>query len=260
MNIPSITPEYEKEAAEFYTEFLKILNQCQVPFVISGTYAVRFYTGIKRPTKDIDIFCKASDYPKILKKFQDLGYEIEVLDDRWIAKITKGEYFADIIFGFIPNFSSITDSWIENAVQGEILGSKVLITPPEELIVSKMYRQGRNQFDGADVLHIILKCAQNLDWDRLMKLAEPNWEVLFSHLITFRFVYPSERDLIPQNLMKEYLNRIKLQMELPTPIEKVSRGSLLSHTQFQIDYTDWGYKDVNEIYERGSMGKTRSEI
>ena len=32
---------------------------------------------------------------------------------------------------------------------------------------------------------------------------EPHWEVLLTHLLNFRFVYPTERDLVPRWLMEE---------------------------------------------------------
>ena len=48
------------------------------------------FAATRRPTKDIDIFVKAGDYPKILNKFTSLGYKTQVSDERWIAKIFKG--------------------------------------------------------------------------------------------------------------------------------------------------------------------------
>ena len=246
-----VTEEYEKEAEEFYKEFLQVLVECKLPFLVGGTYAVKFYTEIIRPTKDIDVFCKAGDYPKILKVFQDQGYEVQVIDDRWLAKVTKGKYFADIIFGGIPATWPINDEWIENATTGEILGYTVKITPVEELILSKMYRQGRNNYDGADVTHLILKEGKNLDWKRLLNHAEPNWEVLLAQIIMFRFVYPSDRNSIPRWLLEELLGRVSAQLVLPEPEEKVCRGSLLSHTQYQTAYTEWGYKDVSDFFHKG---------
>ena len=43
------------------------LSSLGLPFLLAGTYAVSAYTGITRPTKDLDIFCKAGDYPRILR-------------------------------------------------------------------------------------------------------------------------------------------------------------------------------------------------
>src|ERR671917_1853 len=71
------------EAEVFYAEALRELNALGLPFMLAGTYALSAYTGITRPTKDLDIFCKAGDYPRILSHFKELGYPIEVEDERW---------------------------------------------------------------------------------------------------------------------------------------------------------------------------------
>ena len=52
----------------------------RAPFLLSGTYAVAAYTGISRPTKDLDVFCKAGDFPKVLAYFQAHGYRTDVFD------------------------------------------------------------------------------------------------------------------------------------------------------------------------------------
>lgn len=244
---PIIHPGEGGMGEKFYQELLRLLSKSKLPFIIGGTYALRFYTGIDRPTKDIDIFCKAGDYPRILKKFQDKGYKVEITDDRWLAKIHKDKYFVDLIFGSVPGLWPITDKWIDSAPTGEILGLQVKVTPPEELIVSKAYRMGRNRYDGADVTHIILKCGENLDWKRLLSHMEPYWEILFVHLLLFRFIYPSDRAIIPKWLIKELMQRLKNQLELPSPVEKISRGSLLSHGQFEVDYKKWGYRDFTQF-------------
>src|SRR5439155_9111102 len=91
--------EPKSPAHTFYAEVLKILKDEKFTFMVAGGFAVNAYTGLRRPTKDIDIFCKAGDYPKILNKFTSLGYRTQVLDERWIAKIFKGKSYVDLIFG-----------------------------------------------------------------------------------------------------------------------------------------------------------------
>ncbi len=247
MKKPVIIPGQGGEGENFFTDFLTILTNSKIPFMIGGTYAVKFYTGINRPTKDIDIFCTAGDYPKILKHFSDKGYKVEITDERWLAKIYKGEYFVDIIFGSVPGFWPITESWIERASVGDVLGLQVHITPPEELIVSKAYRMGRENFDGADVTNLIRKCGANLDWKRIVRRMEPYWEILLVHLLLFRFIYPSDRHLIPKWLVNELTTRVQAQLELPVPRERICRGSLLSPDQFEIAYKKWKYNDFTQF-------------
>ena len=56
-------------AEKFYAESLRELARTDIPFLVAGTFAVSAYTGVSRPTKDLDIFCKAGDYPRILGHF-----------------------------------------------------------------------------------------------------------------------------------------------------------------------------------------------
>src|SRR3546814_16656012 len=92
------------DAVEFYSKSLDLLNESGVPFLLSGTYALSCFTGIVRPTKDLDVFCKASDAPRILAFFQARGHVIEVEDERWIGKVWDGPPFFDVIYT-IPNIA-----------------------------------------------------------------------------------------------------------------------------------------------------------
>lgn len=247
MTSHGITPQYEREAEEFYKNILKLLTGHKVRFLIGGTYAVKHYTGIDRPTKDIDIFVKAGDFPKILKLIKDAGYEVSVEDERWLSRVHKGKYFIDIIFGSIPALWPITDSWFDQAPTGEVLGYKVLITPPEELVVSKAFRMKRSEFDGADVTHLILKKGARFDWKNLLSRMDQYWEILLVHILLFRFTYPSEREIVPAWLLRELLARLRAQMAIPTPQDKVSRGSILSWHDYKQAVKDWGFKDLTEF-------------
>ena len=89
----------ESSAHAFYAEVLKILKDSKFTFMVAGGFAVNAYTGLRRPTKDIDIFVKAGDFPKLLNKFTSLGYKTQIQDERWIAKIFKGKFYVDLIFG-----------------------------------------------------------------------------------------------------------------------------------------------------------------
>src|SRR5437660_1481650 len=90
--------EQRKEAYAFYKEALEIINESGSNFMLGGAFAMFKYTGIYRDTKDLDIFCKSGEYPRILKCFAEKGYRTELTDVRWLAKVFKGEYFIDIIF------------------------------------------------------------------------------------------------------------------------------------------------------------------
>ncbi|MER8544606.1 MULTISPECIES: hypothetical protein [unclassified Mesorhizobium] len=248
-SVPSVDPKAaptprNAEAEVFYIEAIRELVTTGIPFLVAGTYAVSAYTGITRLTKDLDIFCKAGDCPRILAHFKRIGYAVVVEDDRWLGKVFKGTHFFDVIFASMNGTMPVDDLWLEHARQGELLGSQVRIIGPTELIWSKSFIQDRRRHDGADVAHTILKAHDQIDWQRLLSYMEVHWEVLLMHLLNFRWIYPTERDRVPAWLLDELLDRLAKQRELPPSRMRICRGRMLSRTDYEIDVKEWGFADV----------------
>jgi hypothetical protein len=65
------------ETREFYVAALKKLDEAKVPYVVGGGYAMAYYSGIARNTKDLDIFIKPSDCKRALKVMERAGYRTE---------------------------------------------------------------------------------------------------------------------------------------------------------------------------------------
>jgi hypothetical protein len=250
MGLPPITPKAapvlnNPRAEAFYCKALNELIALGAPFFIAGTYAVSAYTGISRQTKDLDIFCKAGDFLQILSRFQELGYRIEVEDERWIGKVFDRDAFFDVIFASSNGTMPIGEMWINEARQAEIFGKPIRIIGPTELVWSKCFIQNRDRYDGADVAHLILRAHDQIDWHRLLDYMEVHWEVLLIHLLNFRWVYPTERNKVPDWLLDDLLERVARQRSLPTPQMKVCRGRMLSKFDYAIDVKEWGFADIN---------------
>lgn len=239
------TEEQVIEAHAFYKEALELLNNSGAAYMLGGAFAFFHYTGIFRDTKDLDVFVKASEYPKIMKFFASQGYKTELTDARWLAKVYKEDYYIDIIFDTVNNICRVTDLWYENADKAEFKGLKVLIIPAEELIWAKIYVQNRERFDGADINHLILRTGKKLDWKRLAHHMDQHWHLLLAQLIIFQFVYPSDfHEIIPHWLFDDLIMRAKEQYDLPSPVEKVCRGPIIDQTQYNIDIKEWNYKVI----------------
>lgn len=233
-----------KTAEQFYEVAIRHLQASNTPFLIGGTYSFSLYTGIQRETKDLDIFCKASQHLKLLKILEQLGCKIEISDDRWLAKAYKNSFYIDIIFGTPSGIWVVDDSWFKQAPAHKLFNTTVKIIPVEEMIWCRAYVQDRTRYDGADINHIILKLGKNIDWKRLMSRMEAHWELLFAQLLNFRFVYPANRDIFPKWVIEELISRVNHQLQNPTPKDLVCRGPLLSRTQYEIDIQKWGYKTI----------------
>lgn len=239
-----LNQEQEKhESIDFYKQALEMLNASDCQYMLGGAFAMFNYTGIFRDTKDLDIFCKSSEYPKILKYFSDKGYRTELTDVRWLAKVFDGDHFIDIIFDTVSNICTVDDTWLERASTGYFVDIPVKFIPAEELIWCKIYVQNRERNDSADINHILLKYGKNIDWPYLLCKLDTHWHLLLAQLIIFQFVYPADyREIIPKWLFDELIHRANQQYELPAPIENVCRGPLIDQTQYQVDIKKWNYK------------------
>lgn len=240
------TPSHVVAGADaFYRDALRELARSNLPFLVAGAYAVSAYTGITRATKDLDVFCKPGDYPRLLTHFQRCGYAITVDDDLWIGKVHSGVHYLDVIFASPNGGMPVTDDWIRNGRPADVLGTRVQIVGPTELLWSKSFIQQHNRFDGADIAHLILKAHHEIDWRRLLSSMEAHWEILLSHLILFRWIYPSERDRVPSWLMVELLDRLRVQLALPSSKRRICRGGMIAPADFRIDVEEWGFADFS---------------
>lgn len=233
------------EAEAFYADAIGELIQARIPFLVAGTFAVSAYTGISRATKDLDIFCKAGDWPRVLSHFKDRGDEVYIEDERWLGKVVRGTAFFDVIFASSNGTTPVSDGWFKTARRSNVLGHSVWLVGPTELVWSKCFIQNRNRYDGADVAHLILRAHDELDWKRLLQHMEVHWEVLLIHLLNFRWIYPSERDRVPAWLMDELLDRLSHQRQLPPPQIRICRGRMFSSADYEIDVREWGYTDLD---------------
>jgi len=231
-------------AEAFYSEVLRLMAESEIPFLVSGTYALASYTGIDRPTKDVDVFAKAGDALKLLSWFKEHDFDVEIVDDRWLARITRGKLFVDIIYNMPTVTTHVTDEWFEGAPETELFGTKVRLVPPTQFIWSKIFVQDHHRYDGADVAHMILKCHGQVDWKRLLSRMELYWEVLLMAVLNFRFVYPSERDAIPKWLVDELMQRLAHQTEVAPPGKRVCRGRIFSPRDYAVDVDQWGFSEA----------------
>ena len=136
-----------------------------------------------------------------------------------------------------------------------MIGVKVRLCPPEEMIWSKAFVMERERFDGADMLHLIRARHDGLNWDRLLELFEPYPRVLFAHLVLFGFVYPGGTDKVPPWVLAHLWSQIG--EEGRDASSALCRGTVLSRGQYLVDVEHWGYTDAR-MFPFGTM--TRTEI
>ncbi len=231
----------DPQAREFYVHALDALNASGVPYLVGGAYAFARYTGIERHTKDLDLFARRDDAPRLLAVLAGIGYQGDMTFPHWLGKAFHGENFIDIIFSAGNNVARVDDLWFEHAIDDTVLGVPIKLIAPEEMVWSKGFIMERERFDGADIAHVLRACAERLDWDRLLVRFADHWQVLLTHLILFGFIYPGERQRIPARVMQTLLRRLDAPPELD---HRLCQGTLLSRQQYLADISSWGYGDA----------------
>lgn len=238
---PALVPP---ETLAFYRNTMTVLRENDVPFLVGGAYAFAVYTGIARHTKDFDLFLKESDVDAAIEALRGAGYKADKRFAHWLAKAYEGDDAVDLIYRSGNGICTVDDAWFERAVQSQVLDMEALMVPPEEIIWSKAFIMERERFDGADVIHILLKSADRIDWHRLVDLFQANWRILLTHLILFGFVFPNQRSLIPEEIMATLAGRLKEEVEEPAPTDPICQGTLLSRAQYLTDVGEGGYTDA----------------
>src|SRR5947208_15268509 len=84
-------------AAGFYVEALRKLEETGISFLLGGAFAFSQYSKVPRDTKDIDVFVRPADCPRVLEAFSAAGYETESPFPPWLGKIRRDGHFMDMI-------------------------------------------------------------------------------------------------------------------------------------------------------------------
>ena len=244
-------------AADYYIDALTKLQASGIPFLVGGAFAFSYYTHVPRDTKDIDVFVKREDCPRVLEAFERDGYRIELPFPHWLGKIHADDNLVDVIFSSGNGVARVDDLWFDHAPRTNVLGVIVRLCPAEEMIWSKAFIQERERFDGADVLHLLRETGPSLDWPRLLMRFGDHWRVLLSHIVLFGFVYPDKRQNVPQWVTDELVRRFTVSR--PNLQSDVCYGTLLSREQYLHDLQSWKYRDGREQPE-GPMSREEIDI
>src|SRR4029453_3901093 len=151
---------------------LGILHAAEIPFLISGGFALEDFTGIARKIKDLDLFVLERDFASALRALKKAGYRAELTFSHWLGKVydsSETEY-VDLIFSSGNGLCKVDVAWFQRAVARKIFAIPCFFSPAGEMIWQKAFIMERERYDGADVAHLIHGQSHTLDWQRLLTL------------------------------------------------------------------------------------------
>src|SRR5213592_1142895 len=240
---PAAAAKARNSPNDFHRRSMAALQDANVPFLLGGAYVVEVYSGVSRRSKDFDLYVRPRDVDAAMDALARAGYKTEMTFPHWLAKAGRGRDYIDLIFRAGNGLCEVDDSWFERARDDKLLGSHMKLSAPEEMIWMKAFIMERERFDGADIAHILRRCAMDLDWPHLVRRFGPDWRVLLSHLVLFGYIYPSERDKIPTAVIDDLIGRLRKEASAAAR-DRVCRGTLLSRKQYLLDIEERGFHDA----------------
>lgn len=242
----------------FYRSCIDVLNAAGIEMLVGGAYALRYYTGIARDTKDLDLFIRPGDVDDALAALAAHGYKTEKTSPVWLAKVFHGAAFVDLIFRSGNGAAQVDDHWFDAAESMRLFDRAVDVVPVEEVIWSKAFTMERERFDLADIVHLIQARGSSLNWQHLLSRFGPHWRVLFSHIILFQYAFPNEGRLVPYDIIVDLTTRLLDELLQPPESGRICRGTLLSGTQYLVDTIFRGYDDAR--FDPINTGMSAAEI
>ena len=120
--MPAYTPRHvglDPNTQSFYCQALTVLCESDIPFLVGGAYALAYYTGIVRHTKDFDIFVRPADFLHVLDVCSAAGYPTEITFPSWLGKVLWESDTIDVIFSSGNGVARVDEEWFAHASAGE---------------------------------------------------------------------------------------------------------------------------------------------
>ncbi len=232
---------------DVFQKALRAMNGARVPYVVGGAFALHWYSGYWREAKDLDLFVLPEDSSWAMRVLEFAGFDVRRKHPEWMAQAHRGDGQVDLIYGMGNWLDFVDRTYFNKAKRGLILGVPVWVMAPEEMIYCKAFVASRDRYDAADLHHLLVTTGGSLDWPRLLRRFGEQWEILLSHLIMFGYIYPSHRDLIPEDVLDELLGRLKRTHSEPWRGGKACRGFLVDgNGGYKLDVEEWGYRDIRQ--------------
>ena len=90
--------QLDERARAFYLRTLDLIRDAGIPFIVGGAYALNYYTGIERHTKDLDVFVRREHYGDVETVLAAAGIATELTFPHWLGKAFRNDAFVDVIF------------------------------------------------------------------------------------------------------------------------------------------------------------------
>lgn len=190
------------QQADVFMRAIRAARAAGVGFALGGGLAVAYYTGLWRPTKDIDLYIVPEDSDEMIEATKVAGledyFDTLAYDRKWIYRAHENGTIVDSIWALANSRAQVDASWIDHGPFVDLFGERVRLVGAEELIWSKIHVVQRERCDWPDLVNILYATGAHLDWDRLIRLLAGEERLLSSLLLLFSWLAPGRAAKFPE--------------------------------------------------------------
>jgi hypothetical protein len=187
-----------------YQQAFAAVRRAQVPSMLGGAFGLACYTGRWRNTKDLDLFARPAEVPRLIDALTEAGfadYHDQLAYDRnWIYRSFRDGVIVDVIWTSPNHRSEVGDAWLEQAHWFNLRGEVWPAVPPEELVRLKLFVLQKDRCDWTDVINLIRAYGDRIDWPRLEACMGPDLPLLRAFLHVFAWLAPEQAATLPQQI------------------------------------------------------------
>jgi len=147
------------------------LKAAEVPFALAGSYALWVH-GAPESTHDVDIVVPERAVEQAARTMSDDGFEVERPPEDWLFKAYLDGAMVDVLHRL--NGVPVDDQVLDRAEDREVLGLRIPVLPPTEVISTKLRALTERYCDFGELLPPVRAVREQLDWPRLRRESTDN--------------------------------------------------------------------------------------
>jgi len=184
-----------------YDEVMRAARARGVRFAVGGGLATSFYTGLWRPTKDIDLYVLPQEREALVDATRQAGmrdyYDEQPYDRKWIHRAVREGAIVDVIWALANGYGSVDESWLRAGPMASAHRMRFALLAPEELLVTKLHVLQRDRCDWPDLLNLLYASGPSMDWERVLAHFAEEERLLGSLVLLFTWLAPGRAAQCP---------------------------------------------------------------
>jgi hypothetical protein len=186
---------------DLYARVMQHARRNGVRFAVGGGMATSFYTGMWRPTKDIDLYVLPEDRDAAIAATRSAGmqdyFEQQPYDRGWIYRAVSDGVIVDVIWAMANGCGAVEAQWLDRGAVTGVLRTRFALLAPEELVVTKLHVLQRDRCDWPDLLNVLYAAGPVMDWERLLRALAHEERLLASLVLMFSWLAPGRAAQFP---------------------------------------------------------------